>query len=118
MKRKNAMSAIGYAIVTVILIAFGMIISAPMITEKYQSNNRAVEKTYNNNSNYNNNYDVRSLEDRINSLSSRIDSLSSKSVSDKYVCSIEGGLNEDGVVVPIDPNNPPAKFIFSCEYRK
>ncbi len=40
------------------------------------------------------------------------------SISDKYICSIEGGLNENGVIVPIDPNNPPAKFVFACEYRQ
>lgn len=120
MERKSAMSPMGYAIATIILVGVGMIISAPMIIEKNSGGTHPQPNQEYENREYSssNDYEIREMERRLNA---RIDSLESnggRTYSDKYICSIEGGLDDGGVVVPIDPNNPPAKFVFSCEYKK
>ena len=48
---------------------------------------------------------------------------SNSSVSDRYVCSIEGYLNENNDVVPIDNQTTSQdisnkKFVFVCEYKQ
>ncbi len=102
----NAMSPIGYAIVTIIIIGFGMIISAPMLISNKNEETPSQSPSYNQS-----NDNIEEVERRLNA---RIDEIS----NDKYICTIEGGLNDDGIVVPIDSNNPPAKFVFVCEYKK
>ena len=141
MNKKTAMSPMGYAIVTVILIAIGMIITAPMIIENQNKDNH--EQNYNKNkierkieeeisqedydrSESRNSYYEDALRELENRLNNKIENLSRNTeknskivVSDKYICSIEGGYDEQsGVVVPINPENPPAKFVFVCEYKK
>ena len=110
-----------------------MIISAPMMVEKYNGNNNSEKSSYSqkyeedysrrdyDNHGSNGTYDeIKALENRLNS---RIDSLSQNmnnsgtTISNKYICTIEGGLDVNGIVVPINTSNPPAKFVFACEYR-
>ena len=133
MNKRKGMSVFGYAIVVVILIAVGMIISAPFVIEQNKSSQdidnmnshrqeeqnietRSTELDMPNKRDFVNRSELHDMESR---LYQRIDEIERKSMrrdnySDKYICSIEGGLNESGVVVPIDPNNPPKKFVFSC----
>jgi len=115
MNKKYGMSPIGYAIVTVILVGLGMIISAPMLNEKLNTGKTTGDDMVERPSRSYSNDELAELENRLNA---KINAISEKSYSDKYICSIEGGLNDDGVVVPINPSNPPAKFVFSCEYKK
>lgn len=129
MKRKYALSPIGYAIVTIIIIAIGMIVSAPYIIEQNhskeepsepQNNEINYKRDYNRDENMSNTDVMYEMERRINDRLETLERKQSdkKIISDKYVCSIEGGISEDGVVIPIDPQNPPAKFVFACEYKK
>lgn len=139
MKKRKALSAMGYAIMVVILIAIGMIVSAPFIIEQNQPEQSARTKHEDRtseereeieeinpvinselgNKDFVSREEINNIENRINL---RIESIERNfrrgNLSDKYICSIEGGLNEAGIVVPIDPNNPPAKFVFACEYRR
>lgn len=120
MNKKSAMSAMGYAIVSVIILGIVMIVSAPMLVnnvkeEKPQEPQMNYEKEET--SSYS---ELRSIEER---LSSRIDNLERRQsdanvVTDKYVCSIEGKLDENGEVVPVDSPNRFDKFVFVCEYRR
>ena len=75
--------------------------------------------------------EIRNLEER---LTMRISDLEQKQanndrmqsqesdVTDKYVCSIEGLLAENGDVVPLNDshieNTTAKKFVFVCEYKK
>ena len=131
------LSPIGYAIVFVLLLAVIMLVSSPVIFENYKgepgSNSKSQsEKTKQyapeqNDRNYrfsggDRDDEISDLERRLNDRLDAIERSNGNSryentVTDKYICSIEGGLDESGVVVPIDPNNPPAKFVFACEYR-
>ena len=42
---------------------------------------------------------------------------SNDSISNKYVCTIEGNVDENGVVVQVNSSNNYSKFVFVCEYR-
>lgn len=86
---RQAMSAIGYAIVVVILVGVGMIISAPMMVDNYQKDTKTPKGDLNSRM-----YD---LEMRVNNLEN--------ANSDKYVCQKR---NDD-----YDSD----RFIFVCEYR-
>lgn len=119
---KKGLSPVGYGIVAILIIAFVMIISTPLIIEQNkdhtvsQNEKKHIEDVADS-QNYSSDR-ISELEDRLNNRISNIENKIQNYSTDKYICSIEGGLNEDGIVVPIDPSNPPAKFVFSCEYRK
>ncbi len=152
MNKRCGMSAIGYAIATVILIGIVMIFSAPMIVDSYNMDSGKKNNKNNNitpaapapapqhypvnNSSANQDYmnvaqEIRNLEER---LTMRISDLEQKQanndrmqsqesdVTDKYVCSIEGLLAENGDVVPLNDshieNTTAKKFVFVCEYKK
>ena len=143
---KKKLSPLGYAIIFVLLVAVIMLVSSPALMKNYKQSNKDInypnpkqsvqkesvyvppmpEDKFNpaNNDSYNSDRESvldleRRLNDRINEIESKAQSRDyGQSISDKYICSIEGGLNEEGVVVPIDPDNPPAKFVFACEYRR
>lgn len=156
MRKKFAMSALGYAIVLVIILGVVMIISAPMMADKlkdkspndreenvsddYRENRSEPQEYYNNSSSRpvkssggnESDYlyeEVRNIERR---MSVRIDNIdnklrdlqnsSSNSVSDKYVCTIEGSLDANNNVVPLDAQSSSdiktQKFVFVCEYRE
>lgn len=163
MSKKFAMSAVGYAIVMVIVLGVVMIISAPMMADKYKNKNANPDTGNNNynqvsgvhpvsspvpsssvpssNGDYNmseQNYaDISSelrhmeqrFESRINDIERNQQEImnnahnSNSSVSDRYVCSIEGYLNENNDVVPIDNQTTSQdisnkKFVFVCEYKQ
>ena len=154
MGKKYAMSALGYAIVLVIILGVVMIISAPMMADKFKNkehNNQqdSISDDTRSSSERDEYYDssssrpvkddrggsdylfnvVRNIERRIND---RIDNLelrqremqnkqtNSASVSNKYVCTIEGSLDANNNVVPLDAQNSAdiksQKFVFVCEY--
>lgn len=122
MNKKFAMSTMGYAIVLVIILGVVMIISAPMLADKYKkvdkkTNSPIVEPSVTSHYEYS---ELREIENR---LSSRIDdierrqnSVDTNSYTNKYVCKIEGNLDDSGIVVPFD--NPDGKIVFVCEYKK
>ncbi|MFQ8626493.1 MAG: hypothetical protein ACLSA2_08580 [Candidatus Gastranaerophilaceae bacterium] len=127
MNKNFAMSALGYVIILVIILGIVMIISAPMMADKYKKNGN-LSKNNNSKSEYQDeNYkddrdrdyynesvsddyaskdDLMQLENNFSrkffemeSNISRIsNSASSTGVSDKYVCSIEGYLDSSGSV--------------------
>lgn len=120
MNKKSAMSAMGYAIVSVIILGLIMIISAPMLVTNVKEEEKPSEPV----KEYQNDYsELRTLEER---LTSRIDDLERRqvnnqgqnTVTDKYICSIEGKLNENGDVVPLDGSDSGEKIVFVCEYRR
>ena len=156
MGKKIAMSALGYAIVLVIILGVVMIISAPMMADKFKNKEHnkqqdSISDDTRSSSERDEYYDssssrpvkddrggsdylfneVRNIERRIND---RIDNLelrqremqnkqtNSASVSNKYVCTIEGSLDANNNVVPLDAQNSAdiksQKFVFVCEYRE
>lgn len=119
MNKKLAMSTIGYAIILVIILGVVMIISAPMLADKYKTENKPkpFEQPEISHSDYS---ELRELENR---LSTRIDELErhqsyTNDNSYKYICKIEGNLDDSGIVVPFDNSNPDGKIVFVCEYKK
>lgn len=148
MSKKRAMSTMGYAIVLVIILGVVMIISAPMMIDKYKKGNNSQYDNYvqssedqskylpnnrvENQENTRENSDelfnqLRIMEDRINTRLEYLESRqnqnsgSSQSSSDKYVCEIEGNVDADGNVTPIDNMSMnevrKRKIVFVCEYR-
>ena len=154
MNKRYGMSAMGYAIATVILIGVVMIFSTPMIVDSYNTSNTKKKNnippavshtpvnpppvhnyTRDNNSN-NQDYinitqEIRNVEERLSMRISDIEqkqaasnqpNASETAVSDKYVCSIEGLLAENGDVIPLNDSRAESisakKFVFLCEYRK
>lgn len=155
MNKKFAMSVLGYAIVLVIILGVVMIISAPMMADKFKNKGEEPSKTqsdiehsrsaderdyqdksyseedYSNTRNVSEDIyeEVRILERRVNA---KVDSLDARqremfekmnntsSVSNKYVCTIEGSLDANNNVVPIDNSTDirNQKFVFVCEYRQ
>lgn len=134
MERKTAMSAIGYAICTVIILGIVMIVSAPMMVDKYNADKNSQtnhnpnppvrDQMYNNVNNSDNFY---SLQETLNQVSSRLDNLERNQTSqvnqpvpqeiNRYICSMEGYLDRNGEVVPIDNPNRTEKIVFVCDYR-
>lgn len=131
MNKKSALSSMGYAIVLVIILGIGMIISAPMLANKYKddakdaknNNNQQLAETSasRNGNNLTNDGEFiniteemhnieRRLSSRINDLEMRQNDLESSTsedyaqpeISDKYICEIEGVKNEYGNTVPIN----------------
>lgn len=148
MIRKSAMSVTGYAIVLVIMLGIVMIISAPMMMDKYKKDKNSPNKNYSqeeydsksdrdnrenidDKNDYNSQDDVsRRLRIMEDTLNARLDSIESRqaqrstttqSISDKYVCEIEGNVDADGNVTSIDNMSMDEvkrrKIVFVCEYR-
>lgn len=157
MGKKLAMSALGYAIILVIILGVVMIISAPMMADKFKNKeHNNLQESISDNSRRNPERDevydssssrpvkdyrgggsesfydeMRNIERRMNS---RIDNLEMRqrdiqnyqnnktSVSNKYVCTIEGTLDASNNVVPLDGQNSSdiksQKLVFVCEYRE
>lgn len=122
MSRKSAISTVGYAIVSVIVFGVVMIISAPMFV-----NNIKGEKTKSKRNLYElqapealsrlNELETR-LSERIDNLEQRQQDLSQQSNAvNRYVCKIEGSVDEAGNLVPIDSPNKTEKIVFVCEYK-
>ena len=143
MTKKRAMSSMGYAIVLVIILGIVMIISAPMMINNMKKDKNSLQDDSDfgreryNRENIENPRDYRSSEDvsmqmrmmeermnaRLDSLESRQTQrpVSAQSSSDKYVCEIEGNVDSDGNVMPIDNMSmdevKKKKIVFVCEYR-
>lgn len=130
MNNKKGLSVIGYAICLVIILGLVMIISAPMMVNRVENNVRKEEilPVQTPAEEVPDNYvmaEIRSVE---SSLSSRISYLerrqseNNSSVSDKFVCSIEGTANDNGDVIPLSGRGnidiKSQKIVFVCEYRQ
>ena len=123
MKNKYyGLSTMGYVIASFIAIGIIMIFSAPMLIDNFtlsennkgKINNQISDKEISANV-------VEQLASKINKLDKRVSNLeenliNQQNVLDKYVCSIEGTLNAEGEVAPIDDNAD--RFVFVCEYKK
>lgn len=113
---RYAMSALGYAIVLIIILGIVMIISAPMLVDKY-SDKKAPQTVEQYNSTQDTLYDLETrLNARMDDLERRQNNQNSN-VSNKYVCTIDGSLDENGTVVPTDSSFATQKFVFVCEYK-
>ncbi len=115
MKRKNALSGMGYAIVLVIILGIVMIASAPMLANKYgnrHSQNRYQSYEQPPSPNYQNNDYMSEIQD----LRSRIDAIENNT-SDRYICKIKGYTDEQGNELPAEERYNAKKFIFVCEYK-
>ena len=148
MKNKKAMSTIGYAIVCVIILGIIMIISAPMIINGNKNkNNRNEPSSFEEREDYepyssdNSNVDVveemQSIESRLNSRISDLEarqngqpqqnysnnySNNNSEIINKYICSMEGTLDKDNNVIPLNSQQPSTnlqnqKIVFVCEYK-
>lgn len=114
MNKKYAMSTLGYAIVLVIILGLVMIISAPMLIDKY--NNKEIPKTV---EEYNSTQDVLyDLETRLTARIEELEKRQNSSVSNKYICTIDGNLDENGNIVPKESSFATEKFVFVCEYKR
>lgn len=146
--KKRAMSNLGYAIVLVIILGIVMIVSAPMLVNKqkakfsspnnnYQGNIDYSESSAVSGANYSENNEnsstsfdeLRAFEDRINSRLNDIEirqqqnqSSNSKTISNKYVCSIEGMVDANNNVISVEGQSSEdlkkQKIVFVCEYRE
>jgi len=125
MNKKNGLSLMGFAIAVFIMIGFTAIIVAPSFLD--ESNKSTKSKTTQENFEENVISEVRNIENNINSrinmLENRISEIREElnkndTVKNKYVCTIEGGVNESGDIVPTTQARDSKKFIFSCEYKE
>lgn len=146
LNKKSAMSTMGYAIVLVIILGIGMILSAPMMMGKYKGDKKNIDNNQEQNYDGRQNYDervndyqssssdgdvaveLRNLESRINSRISDLEarqaqntSVQNQNVSDKFICSLEGNVDADGNVISIEGKSMDevkrGKMVFVCEYR-
>lgn len=149
MKNKKAMSTIGYAIICVIILGIIMIISAPMIIDSNknknnpnnppnQEENRDYEPYSSDNSNINVVEEMQNIESRLNSRISDIEarqnnqpqqnfsnnysSNNNSEITNKYICTMEGTLDKDNNVIPLNSQQPSTslqnqKIVFVCEFR-
>lgn len=133
MKRRLAMSAMGYGIVFVIILGIIMIVSAPMLVnntkkENNQSTNENIsENDADNVRGSRENFDNSELQNLEQRLTARIENLenrqnsqqssSSSSSTNKFVCTMEGALDASGEVIPLETPNRSDKIVFVCEYR-
>lgn len=119
----RAISVIGYLIITVIIAAILMIISAPYLLDNSSSENAQKSADKNNKGGFDNYVlDVSEIENRINKkfevLETRINEISNnQKSSDKYTCTIEGAVDNDGNIVPVENVSGNKKFVFVCEYN-
>lgn len=146
LNKKSAMSTMGYAIVLVIILGIGMILSAPMMMGKYKGDKKNIDNNQEQNYDGRQNYDervndyqssssdgdvaveLRNLESRINSRISDLEarqaqntSVQNQNVSDRFICSLEGNVDADGNVISIEGKSMDevkrSKMVFVCEYR-
>lgn len=120
--RYYGLSTMGYVIATFILIGVVMIFSAPILVDNFtinEKNKNDISKQANSNEISNNL--LEQLASKINRLDKRVQNLednlqNQQSVFDKYICTIEGSVNAEGEVVPID--GEADRFVFVCEYKR
>ena len=118
--KSNAMSPIGYVIALIIFIGVGMIISAPFIVDNSDSNNKELEninRNYERSFNNINDFETK-INNKIENIENQLNSLQEiNSKSNKYTCTIEGKVDENGDIVPLDSVLGNKKFVFVCEYN-
>lgn len=118
MNKKSAMSAMGYAIIFVIILGVVMIISAPMMADKYKNDNNEnnTQKAF-----FDAEYEVRRVEEnltqRIEALENSRGGRTSSNTSNKYICTMAKNPSDYGELQQIDGGADPKKFVFICEYR-
>ena len=145
MNRKKAMTTMGYAIVSVIVLGIIMIISAPMIingnknknnadSQEYQEDRRDYDKYSSDDRSVDVVAEMQNIESRLNSRINDIEARqnnqsqqnysnnNNSNVTNKYVCSMEGTLDSDNNVIPLNSQQPSSslqnqKIVFVCEYR-
>ena len=66
MSKKRAMSTLGYAIALVIILGVVMIISAPMMIDKYKNNKESPNDSYSKNDDYRSRYSREDREENYN----------------------------------------------------
>lgn len=162
MQKRNAMSNMGYAIISVIVLGVIMIISTPMIIDSYKVGNKdnpqnpsdyqnREERHFRDRNDYNNSVgnvterDVLDMRNKIRRIEIDFDSrirelelnqreaLSNNSseqtqsskgeISDKFVCTIEGNLDAEGNLIPLDSksvmkSDKKQKIVFVCDYKE
>ena len=102
-----------------------MIASAPFMFDKFENNSKQNNTRDRIEPERNYEQPMVNVIDEVNrierQLSDRISNLEQKrqNPSNKYVCTIEGKLDDSGVVVPISTSaNISKKFVFVCEYME
>lgn len=163
MQKRNAMSNMGYAIISVIVLGVIMIISTPMIIDSYKIGNKdnsqnpseesqnIDERRARDREDYNNSIgnvterDILDMSNKIRRIESdfdlRIRELernqrealgnnssgqtqgSEREMSDKFVCTIEGNLDAEGNIIPLDSKSVmqsgrKQKIVFVCDYKE
>lgn len=133
MKKRLAMSAMGYGIVSVIILGIIMIISAPMLVnntkkEKAQTPNENIERVNPENPDYaGRGYEPSELQNLEERLNARIENLenrqssqptSTETSTNKYICTMEGSLDASGEVIPLETPNRTDKIVFVCQYNQ
>lgn len=163
MQKRNAMSNMGYAIISVIVLGVIMIISTPMIIDSYKVGNKdnsqnpseesqnIDERRARDREDYNNSIgnvterDILDMSNKIRRIESdfdlRIRELernqrealgnnssgqtqgSEREMSDKFVCTIEGNLDAEGNIIPLDSKSAmqsgrKQKIVFVCDYKE
>lgn len=102
-----------------------MIISAPFMFDKFENNSKQNNTRNRIEPEINYEQPMVNVMGEINrierQLSDRISNLEQKrqKPSNKYVCTIEGKLDDSGIVVPISTSDDISKkFVFVCEYTE
>lgn len=119
-KKLNAMSPMGYVIALIIFIGIAMIISAPFIVDSSENNNKEIENINRNyERSFNNFSDLEAnINRRLDNIENRLNSIQkTETNSNKYTCTIEGTVDENGNIVPIENVSGNKKFVFVCEYN-
>ena len=118
LKKYKGISAIGFLTALIIVVGVVMVLSAPFMvnnrSEKVKDNNTDKSKSLpdlNFETEINNK--LSAIDTRINAIENKF----SKQHSNRYVCSIEGKVDDNGNIVPVDNISGSNKFVFVCEYK-
>ena len=106
----------GYLIALVIIFGVVMIVSAPLLVDN-SDKTEVINQPNNIIPSEMSNIETR-LNEKFSELENRMDAIqNSFSTSNKYVCTIEGKLDENGNTVSVDDISQSKKFVFVCEYK-
>lgn len=123
MKTKPALSATGFAIIIFILLGVAMIVSAPSFIDNSSKENE--QKFSEQRLNEQNDFITRlqnfenQINQRLNAIEDNVNSINNNqsNISNKYICTIEGNVDEDGNIVKVNSQSGLTKFVFVCEYK-
>ena len=133
-KKSQAMSPMGYAIVAVVVFAFAMIVSAPYIVsdsnESKQTEKQPIHEEFIQNNvqqtqqpqqlqQPQQSVDMSRIDERFMNMEARINAIQQTytSQSNRYICKIEGKVDNQGNIVSVDEATDNQKFVFVCEYK-